>query len=165
MQIFCKILTCFKFIFSSGRQTRRFHFCVRSPVREVAVTDTVAYQIKFEWSNACVYAIKKVQTIIWPKNNFCFLIKCSFKSSLLSLYQPVTATPYGYDDVLFHPSRGAKSHKERSNWIRETTRFWDTSETCRSVAGIYISMGINTSIDLTRATVISSGGRVGARQT
>ncbi len=60
MQIFSKIWTCFKWIFSSGRQTHRLHFCVCSPVQEVAVTDTVAFQIKFEWSKACVCAIKKV---------------------------------------------------------------------------------------------------------
>ncbi len=64
---------------------------------------------------------------------------------------------------LFRPPCGAKSHQERSNWICETTRFWEASETCRGVAGIiYIYMGIKTSIDLTRVTVICSGGCVGA---
>ncbi len=50
----------FKIFFSSGRQTRRLNFCVCSPVQEVAVTDIVAFQIKFEWSKACVSANKKV---------------------------------------------------------------------------------------------------------
>ncbi len=72
--------------FSSGRQTHRFNFCVCSPVRRVALTDTVAFKIKFEWSKACL----------------CYV----------------------------------KSHQERSNWICETTKLWDASETCRGVAGI-----------------------------
>ncbi len=46
--------------------------CVCSPDQEVAVTETVTFQIKFERSNACVNAIV-ANRLIWP-NKISFLV-------------------------------------------------------------------------------------------
>ncbi len=68
-----------------------------------------------------------------PKNIFCFINKCSFKSSPRS---DVTITPYSYDEV-FSVLHAVPTHKRL--FLAKQRR--DDSETCRGVAGI------NTSID------------------
>ncbi len=69
--------------------------------------------------------------LIWPKKIFCFINKCSFKSSPRSAYY-VTVTPYGPDIVLFHPPHGGNSQKTIFSQAAQRA----ASETCRGVAGI-----------------------------
>ncbi len=98
------------------------------------MTDTVFFQIKFEWSKVCVSSLRKCKLYSDQKITLVFFllnvhIKAAYYHCISLVPLPLTA-PTTFCSVLHAVPNHTRS--EATGF----TRFWDASKMCRGVAGV-----------------------------